>query len=185
LWLGDLADLLDHIDDKYALICVKHDYNPTESTKLAGVSQDPYPRKNWSSMILYNCGHPANAKLTPEIANSETGQYLHRFKWIEDDSLIGEVPYIWNFLVGWYKVLPDGKKPGAIHYTEGGPWFPDHRTVGVDYQQEWFDELKEYEKTLSAPRRLCPFELFSLKSTPPLPGYPNSSDRWNWENEKA
>jgi len=182
LWLGDLSNLINLIDDKYALMCVKHDYNPTETVKLAGVAQDPYPRKNWSSMILYNCGHPANAILTPQVANQETGQYLHRFKWIEDDSLIGEIPFTWNFLVGWYKPLTEGV-PNAIHYTEGGPWFPDHRAAGVDYQKEWIDELHEYEKTLPTQRKLCPYEIFTLKDSPVLPGYPNSSERWIWENE--
>jgi len=184
LWLGDIAELLDQIDDRYALICVKHDYNPTETVKLAGVSQDPYPRKNWSSMILYNCGHPANAKVTPELANAETGQYLHRFKWLESDDLIGEVPFTWNFLVGWYKPLQEGRMPGAIHYTEGGPWFPDHRAVGVDYQREWIDELRAYEATLPAPRLLCPYERFSLKGSPALPGYSNSDESWSWEKEE-
>eukprot|EP01101_Sappina_pedata_P005632 TRINITY_DN261_c1_g1_i1.p1 TRINITY_DN261_c1_g1~~TRINITY_DN261_c1_g1_i1.p1 ORF type:complete len:285 (-),score=138.65 TRINITY_DN261_c1_g1_i1:79-933(-) len=181
LWLGDIADLLDQIDDKYAIMCVKHDYKPTEATKLAGVAQDAYPRKNWSSMVLYNCGHPANQKLTVELANKETGSYLHRFMWIEDDSLIGEVPYTWNFLVGWYKKLEGDKVPGAIHYTEGGPWFPDHRAIGVDYQKEWFEELKEFEATLPEKRKLCPFERFSQNGSPFLPGYPNSEDKWEWE----
>lgn len=184
LWLGDLADLLDHIDDKYAIICVQHDYKPTEAVKLAGVAQDAYPRKNWSSMVLYNCGHPANQKLTVELANTESGSYLHRFKWIEDDSLIGEVPYTWNFLVGWYKKLEDGKVPGAIHYTEGGPWFPDHRAIGVDYQQEWLDELADFEKTLPEPRKLCPFELFTQKNNPSLQGYANSGEKWEWQEIK-
>jgi len=183
LWLGDIANLVSLIDDKYAIMCVKHDYNPTETRKLAGVSQEPYPRKNWSSMILYNCGHPANAMLTPELANRESGAFLHRFQWIKDDNLIGEVPYTWNFLVGWYKTLPPPEVPSAIHWTEGGPWFPDHRAVGVDYQQEWLDELSSYEKTLSSKRELCPFELFTLKNNPVLEGYPNSNQRWNWTEQ--
>jgi len=184
LWLGDVAELLDAIDDRYAIIVVKNDSTPTEKTKLAGRGQEPYPRKNWSSMILYNCGHPANAVLTPDLANRETGQFLHRFTWITDDSLIAEVPYKWNFLVGWYKKLPDDSPPGAIHYTEGGPWFPDHREANVDYSEEWFAELKKYEATLPEKRQLCPYELFSEQGHKPLAGYPNSDQRWSWADEK-
>ncbi len=181
LWLGDIADLIDHCDDKYAIVCVKHDYNPKVTVKLAGRQQSIYPRKNWSSMVLYNCGHPANAKVTLDMINKEGGAYLHRFTWIEDDALIGEVPYHWNFLVDWYKPYEEGV-PGAIHYTEGGPWFPDYRE-GHDYGKEWFEELAKYEKTLPEKRKLCPYELFSEKGIKPLEGYPNSNETWAWDQD--
>jgi len=184
LWTGDIAELLNEIDESKALMCVQHDYRPTVSTKLAGRQQSIYPRKNWSSMVLYNCGHPVNQKVTLSLVNSQSGAYLHRFTWIQDDNLIGKVPYTWNFLVDWYDVLPkDGllKLPQAIHYTEGGPWFPDYRDT--DYAAEWFEYMREYENTLPAPRLLCPYELFSCKGVPPLEGYENSGDRWEWGSE--
>lgn len=194
LWLGDIADLLDQVDDKYALMCVQHDYKPTVAQKLAGRAQSAYPRKNWSSMVLFNCGHPANQSVNLSMINKEGGAFLHRFTWITDDSLIGEVSYHWNFLVDWYTVYPEGgrtdlkvaaengKKPGAIHYTEGGPWFPDYRDT--DYAAEWFEELAEYEKTLTKTRLLCPYELFSTATPPnaPLKGYPNSNETWSWDD---
>ncbi|KAL4592992.1 hypothetical protein LXL04_006003 [Taraxacum kok-saghyz] len=49
----------------YAMMCVQHDYTPKETTKMDGAVQTAYPRKNWSSMVLYNCGHPKNKILTP------------------------------------------------------------------------------------------------------------------------
>lgn len=182
LWLGDFADLLDYVDDKYAIMCVQHDYKPDVTMKLAGRAQSIYPRKNWSSMVLWNCGHPANQNVSLSMINSKGGAYLHRFSWIEDDSLIGEIPFHWNFLVDWHTVYPDGKKPGAIHYTEGGPWFPDYRET--DYSAEWFEELKDYEKTLTRKRKLCPYELFSEKGVAPLTGYENSNERWTWDQEE-
>ena len=48
--------------------------------------------------------------------------------------------YEWNFLVSWYEKYPAGRVPKAVHYTEGGPWFPDYR--GTDYCDEWFAELR-------------------------------------------
>ena len=78
VWLEDVAELLDQVDDRYAVMCVQHDYSPSVKVKLAGVKQEAYPRKNWSSMVLYNCGHPANANLTLDVANQKPGSFLHR-----------------------------------------------------------------------------------------------------------
>ena len=100
-------------------MCVHHDHRPTEKSKMVGQQQTLYPRKNWSSMILFKCGHPANQALTPDLANRETGKYLHRFGWL-DDSLIGELPHTWNLLEGWNE-MPENGTPSAIHYTRGGP----------------------------------------------------------------
>jgi lipopolysaccharide biosynthesis glycosyltransferase len=180
LFLGDISELLEQADDRYAVMCVQHDYAPTVQVKLAGMSQEAYPRKNWSSMVLYNCGHPANAALTLDVANEKPGSFLHRFSWITDDSLIGAIDYEWNFLAEWYKpYTEDGRKPKAVHYTEGGPWFPDYRNT--DYAAEWMEHMREYEKTLETPRVLCPYERFSKRGNAPLQGYSNSDEPWSWE----
>ncbi|CAI0627957.1 unnamed protein product [Linum tenue] len=71
------SELRDLADDKYAIMCVHHDYTPKETTKMDGAVRTVYPRKNWSSMVLYNCGHPKNKVLTPEVVNNQTGAYLH------------------------------------------------------------------------------------------------------------
>ena len=68
-----------------------------------------------------------------------------------------------------------------MHYTEGGPWFPDYRDV--DYAAEWMRHLREYEATLPSPRALCPYERFSEKGNRPLEGYVNSDQPWTWEDE--
>jgi hypothetical protein len=78
LYTADLRDLAELIDDQYAVMCVHHDYTPKTTVKMDGVLQTSYPRKNWSSMVLYNCAHPKNKLLTPELVNSALGAFLHR-----------------------------------------------------------------------------------------------------------
>ena len=73
LWLADVAELMELADPSKALHCVQHDYRPTETTKMDGQIQTVYPRKNWSSLMLFNCNHPSVRTLTPEIVNTETG----------------------------------------------------------------------------------------------------------------
>lgn len=145
LFLADIKELFDLVNDKYAVMCVQHDYTPKETTKMDGAVQTVYPRKNWSSMVLYNCGHPKNKILTPEIVNKESGAFLHRFSWLEDDE-IGSVPFVWNFLVGHNRVV-DGDLstyPKAIHYTLGGPWFAAWKDC--EFGDLWLKELEECEK---------------------------------------
>ena len=139
LWTRDVAQLFAEADDSKAILCVQHDYQPTERTKMDGKIQTNYPRKNWSSMMLMNCAHPANAALTPEIVNKETGAFLHRFQWL-DDTLNGGVHHTWNWLEGWYDKPADGQPPAAIHYTRGGPWFKEWQDV--DYGDLWTAESK-------------------------------------------
>ncbi|KAL5226010.1 hypothetical protein ABZP36_012649 [Zizania latifolia] len=148
LYLGDLAELLACVphadaDARLAVACVKHEYAPAEPTKMDGAIQTVYPRKNWSSMVLYNCGHPKNvAALTPDAVSTQTGAFLHRFAWLDDDE-IGELPFAWNFLVGHNKVDPadPATQPKAIHYTSGGPWF--ERYKNCDFAELWIKEAEE------------------------------------------
>jgi hypothetical protein len=136
LWRADVGELFALADDRYAAMCVHHDHRPTETMKMDGRQQTLYPRKNWSSLILYNCGHPANRALTVEVANRETGSFLHRFQWL-DDAVIGAIPETWNWLEGWC-APPAGGPPKAVHYTRGGPWFAEW--LGVDYAELWLSE---------------------------------------------
>ena len=135
----DIKELFDQADDKYAVMCVQHDYTPKEGVKMDGQKQTIYPRKNWSSVMLFNCGHPSNARLTQDLVNEKeiNGAYLHRFSWLED-SEVGELDHTWNYLVGVYD---DIETPKLIHYTEGGPWFENYRHC--QYNQLWKHELQE------------------------------------------
>lgn len=149
LYLGDVKELVDLTDERFAVMCVQHDYAPKEKTKMDGAVQTLYPRKNWSSMVLYNCGHPKNRVLSPEVVNKETGAFLHRFMWLKDDE-IGEVPFVWNFLVGHNKVVEgdEGTFPSAIHYTLGGPWFEAWKSC--EFAELWLSEKEEYETKKAA-----------------------------------
>ena len=146
VFLRDVEKLFKEADDKYAVMCVQHDYTPKEGIKMDGQTQHIYPRKNWSSCVLWNCGHPANRIVTKKLVNdpNTTGQYLHRFNWLSDD-LIGKLPLEWNWLVGWYKEPQDGS-PSALHYTEGGPWFKEYERC--EYAVEWLLAEKKLNKKM-------------------------------------
>ena len=137
VWRVDARDLFNLVNNKYAIMVVKHDYNVKEGTKMDDQLQLPYPRKNWSSVILYNCGHPKNKALNLETVNSAEPKFLHRFEWLDDND-IGELNCEWNWLVGWYKEPEDGI-PKALHFTEGGPWF--EQTRNCEYDLVWKQEL--------------------------------------------
>ena len=138
----DIKELFDQADNKYAVMCVQHDYTPREGLKMDGKQQTVYPRKNWSSVMLVNCGHPSNAVLHKELVNDAeiSGAYLHRFSWLKDEE-IGELDHTWNYLVGVYD---DIDVPKLIHYTEGGPWFENYRNC--EFHQLWKDELYDMFK---------------------------------------
>ena len=133
LVLDDIAKLWALRDDKYAVMCVKHDHEPKEDEKFLGAVQTKYEKKNWSSVMLFNC---AKCKaLTPDYVNSASGLELHQFKWLGDDSLIGEIPDTWNHLVGYQEARPG---MSLIHYTIGGPYFNEYQDC--EYAEEWRKE---------------------------------------------
>lgn len=124
--LGDIGELWDLFDPKYAVQVVKHDYHTKFPTKYWGQVNDDYPRKNWSSVMLWNCGHMAHFRARDSLT-SEEGSYLHRFQWLKDEE-IGELPKAWNWLAKEYPYNPDAK---LVHHTiglpidpagEGDPW---------------------------------------------------------------
>ena len=144
----DIKKLFDQVDDRYAVMCAQHDYTPTEDTKMDGQKQYHYPRKNWSSMILFNCSHTSNMELTKEVVNNEThtGAFFHRFSWLPN-SEIGRISHTWNWLVGWYNEPTDGT-PNLIHYTEGGPWFEKYQDC--EYSNDWYRAQASYHLNIIA-----------------------------------
>jgi len=145
LFLTDVRKLFQIADDRYAVMCAQHDYTPSAETKMDGKEQHIYPRKNWSSMVLWNCSHPSNKVVTKELVNNPdtTGQYLHRFSWL-DDTEIGVVSHEWNWLTDWYTEPLDGA-PKALHYTEGGPWFKEYERC--EYAIDWLLAEKSMNRT--------------------------------------
>jgi len=133
---ADIAELMAEIgkDPFNAVWVCKHNYIPRESRKFLGQMQTAYPRKNWSSLMVFaNAGCKA---LSPEYVNNASGLELHRFAWTTDDR-IGSLPLEWNWLVGEYERNPDAK---ILHYTLGGPWFEE--TENCDHADEWRDECR-------------------------------------------
>ena len=125
----DISKLFELRDDRYAVQVVKHKQESGAATKMDGQVQTYYNRKNWSSVVLWNCDHPANKKLTIEMVNSLPGRDLHAFSWLKDEE-IGELPSEWNYLVGIN--TGDHTKAKNLHYTLGGPWFPDWKEKQLD-----------------------------------------------------
>jgi lipopolysaccharide biosynthesis glycosyltransferase len=136
----DIAKLWDMRDYSKDVQVVKHDYKTRMPIKYLGSKNEDYPRKNWSSVILWNCNSYPNRKLTPDYVMKATGAELHRFTWCTDDR-IGELPPEWNWLPDEYGANPDAK---LLHYTLGTPCF--HEFADTPQGSEWHREriLTEY-----------------------------------------
>ena len=131
--LKDIAELWAFRDDRYAVMCVQHNHVPQEETKFLDEIQTKYAYKNWSSVMLFNCAKCT--ALTPEYVNTATGLQLHQFKWLEGDHMIGELPSVWNHLVGYNEPRDDA---ALVHYTIGGPYFEEFQDC--EYARDWFEE---------------------------------------------
>ena len=130
LMLDDIANLWKLRDERFAVMVVKHDHRPRETTKFLGESQSAYEKKNWSSVVLFN-----NARcraLSPEYVNQASGLDLHQFKWLGSDDLIGELPRGWNHLVGYDA---PSREVSVVHYTLGGPYFAEY--ADCEYADDW------------------------------------------------
>ena len=134
LVLDDIAELWKLRDDRFVVQVVKHDHQPKETTKFLGTTQTTYEKKNWSSVMLFNCAKCTI--LSPEYVNTASGLDLHRFNWLESEELIGEIPHRWNHLVA-YDAPVATDQISNLHYTIGGPYFNDYKET--EYAKEWFE----------------------------------------------
>lgn len=133
---GDLAELFDALDPAKAVMCVQHDFAPPAGVKMDGQLQTRYARKNWSSVLAFNCDHPANRALTLDLVNAVPGRDLHRFCWLADE-LIGALDPTWNFLVGHTAGVAD---PKVVHFTDGLPNMAGYESVA--FAEEWRAEMR-------------------------------------------
>ena len=133
---SDISELKNLFDPTMAIQVVKHDYKTKQSIKYLENKNVDYPRKNWSSLIIFNCQHPSNKVLTPEFVKNHSGSYLHRFSWLKDQE-IGELPIQWNWLAIEYEKNPLAK---LIHYTLGTPCFKNFNNT--DLSELWWDSYK-------------------------------------------
>jgi hypothetical protein len=131
---ADIAEIFRNLDERKAVYCVKHSHQPSEVEKKGGHVQTSYKRKNWSSVMIFNCQHPSNGWL-PNIVNTLPGRDLHAFCWLGDDE-IGTLDGKWNYLVGYSDPQID---PALVHFTSGLPSVPGYERC--EYADEWRAEL--------------------------------------------
>lgn len=149
LFRSDIAKLWAMRDDSKAVMVCQHDYKTRHPVKSIGTQlearNDDYPRKNWSSLVLWNCGHPANRLLTRGFVSEAGGRRLHRFEWLADD-LIGEIPVSWNHLVWEFAFSPEAN---LVHFTLGAPGFDYYKDC--DYSAEWHGTKRDVNHMVGAP----------------------------------
>jgi lipopolysaccharide biosynthesis glycosyltransferase len=127
---NDIAELFALYDNTKAVQVVKHNYTTQHPIKYLGAKNENYPRKNWSSVILFNC--EKNKALTPDLVMQSNGSYLHRFSWLNDED-IGSLPIEWNWLATEYNY---NRKAKLVHTTLGTPCFTDYQDT--DYSDDWW-----------------------------------------------
>jgi hypothetical protein len=134
IFLRDPNELVEFIDPSKAVLVVKHENLPIgDALKMDRQQQTAYRRKNWSSVALWNCSHPANARLNLTTINQWPGRDLHAFGWLADEE-IGELPPQWNWLVN---VQPMPDNPAIAHFTLGGPYLKDW--PGAEHDDLWLN----------------------------------------------
>ncbi len=131
----DINNLFQLRDDKYAVMVVKHEYKTKKAIKYLGNKNEDYPRKNWSSVVLWNCNHVKNKILTPNFIENSSGSILHRFSWLDDND-IGGLPIEWNWLPDEFGPNDNAK---LLHFTLGTPCFEEY-SIGP-HTAEWHNEV--------------------------------------------
>lgn len=144
IFLGDVSDLFALADPTKAVMCVQHRQEIGASTKMDGQLQQFYARKNWSSVMLFNCDHPANRRLSLVDVQERRGLYLHSFGWLHDDE-IGALPQSWNYLVGVSGGVVS-PPPDLLHFTLGTP------ELGVfsHYDEAWHRYASTSDRSAAA-----------------------------------
>jgi hypothetical protein len=136
LFRDDIATLFGLIEHDKAVMLVKHDYHTKRAEKYLGAPNQDYPRKNWSSVVLWNCGSAINNKLTPECVQKASGADLHSFGWIPDER-IGVLPIEWNWLPDEFGA---NEKAKLLHWTLGTPCFHEVDFACAPMATEWHRE---------------------------------------------
>jgi lipopolysaccharide biosynthesis glycosyltransferase len=154
VWLTDVRELFKEFDDRAAVHVVKHNYKPLADKKLDDKPQSQYRKKAWSSVMLINSGHESNKKLTADLVNKSSAQFLHQFEWLQNNDIWSLNPS-WNWIPGLYKEPADGQ-PNLIHFTEGGPWLKDYQKI--EYGYFYLQALQNYRASLQSPPLPGPYD---------------------------
>lgn len=138
LAMGDVAELNALFDPRFAIQVVKHaDYKTRHKTKYRGTAMEcpnmNYPRKNWASVCIFNCEHPA----WQTVDASEPS--LIGLKFLPDE-LIGELPAEWNRLADEGHPVDKAK---VLHWTAGFPAFEAYRDAPA--ADAWFAAKRQME----------------------------------------
>lgn len=128
LMLADVAELDSLFDPAFAVQVVKHpNYHTRHKIKYRGTALETintdYPRKNWASLMLVNCGHPAWAGMTPQVLVDRPALDLLQLRNVPDEQ-IGALPDCWNRLVDEGHPTEGAK---LMHWTAGIPGFEAYR----------------------------------------------------------
>ena len=131
---GDIIELYESLQTAHDVAVVKHDYKTRMPVKYMGAPNEDYPRKNWSSVIVWDCQSFPNRRLTPDFVQKQPGSFLHRFSWIDDDR-IQALPKEWNWLPD---ELGENTEAKLLHYTLGTPCFNEF--ADTTQAAEWHSE---------------------------------------------
>lgn len=132
----NILNLLFFIAHDQAVACVKHDFKEVSDVKFNSEKNVSYPKKLWSSLMVFNNTHPDCKKLTLESVQEQSGKYLHQFEWT-DEGKIGSIPSKWNWCEG-YSELTELYKSYGLHFTRGGPWIDDmdcSNLAGIEFYE--------------------------------------------------
>ena len=148
---GDITELYHILEIGHDVAVVKHDYKTRQAVKYMGSPNQDYPRKNWSSVIVWDCSAWPNRQLTPEFVQNQPGSFLHRFAWLKDER-IQALPPEWNWLPDEYGANSDAK---LLHYTLGTPCF--HDFADTPQGAEWHREriLTDYCEQIGINQNNC------------------------------
>lgn len=140
--VGDIAELWELADPSKAVQVVKHHYSTRHPRKYRGTAMEAensqYERKNWASLMIVNCRHPAWQD-AGRLIQAPTIDLL-QFKWIADED-IGSLPMEWNWLVDEYGHNSAAK---VLHWTAGIPAWDAYRDAPMAATWEKYHRLANY-----------------------------------------
>jgi hypothetical protein len=130
LFQADIYELWSLRDDRYAVMGV------------AAENRGGGQAAQRSSLLLWNCGHPANGALTPQTVAATRVDQLGRYEWLDRDQ-IGAFPGAWCWREG---VSDPDLTPKAIEFAPAKPWSDEAEICR--YADRWLDEA---ERIFGAP----------------------------------
>ena len=139
IFLQDPRQMLLETHARHAVSVVQHTHVSTVRYKMIDQKQSQHPRKNWSSVMLFNCDHGANRRLSLHDVNHRNKYDLHNFYWLADTE-IGSLFPKWNWLVNVQPRPFDVNDVGIAHFTLGGPF--TEGWPGAEYDDLWLEAAR-------------------------------------------